>query len=310
MTVLVLGGSGFLGRAIARGLLDAGETVTTVSRTPVERLGERHEHHRASLDDVRVLPQLLAETARVIHAAGDTTPGSSATQPAAELEYNLLPLGRLLNWLIEAGSPPLLYVSSGGAIYDPASRAEQFTEEAPKKAQSYYSAAKLAAEHFVEAYHSAGGGAATIVRPANVYGPGQAGKKQFGIVPTLCNALLRGLEFPLWGDGSATRDYLYIDDFVALCVAALREQDAPAQLRRYNAGSGTGATVLELCRLLEAVSGRTLAMDHRPPRHVDVARAVLDSRHAMRQLGWQPRTDLRAGLTATWQWYRAAHGGS
>jgi UDP-glucose 4-epimerase len=301
MKSVILGGSGFLGQRLTQSLCARGQQVLTISRSPLAAVGPSHRHRDITLDDRRTLAPLLEDADFVFHLASDTTPGVSRLQPALEVSNNLLPLAGLLECLQALSKPTLVYISSGGAIYD--NTGEILSENSPKSPASYYGAGKLAAEALIQAYQRQTGYRAVILRPANVFGPGQIPKKQFGIVPTLCDCLLNEIPFTLWGDGSAVRDYLYIDDFLLLCQKIVEHPWPNPMLEILNAGTGEGHSILSLCKLLEQVSGRTLKIETMPPRGVDAQSVVLDSARAQAVLGWQAETDLETGLRETWRWF-------
>jgi UDP-glucose 4-epimerase len=303
MKTVILGGSGFLGQHLASRFSDDGHEVTTVSRSPRRSVSPQHQHRDITLDDRQALSELLAETDFLFHVASDTTPGSSRLQPGLEVVNNLLPLSGLLDNLQRVNKPLLVYVSSGGAVYDTGNGDGALAETGPTGPMSYYGAGKLAAEAFIQAYHHQSGHPALVIRPANIYGPGQIPKKQFGIVPTLCNCLMDNKPFTLWGDGSAVRDYLYIEDFLTLCSAIVDRNWQADSLEILNAGTGSGHSILELCRTLERVSGKSLTIDQQAPRGVDVPDIVLDCARAKDLLGWSAQTKLETGLTETWQWF-------
>jgi len=304
MKTVILGGSGFIGRSLAQQLCEAGEEVVTVSRAPLTPVAPNHRHRDVTLDDRRALGELLTDARYVFHAASDTTPGSSRLQPALEVSNNLLPLAGLLECLQAHPEVTLVYISSGGAIYDTDANTVGIAETANTAPPSYYGAGKLAAEALIQAYHRQTGHAAMILRPSNVYGPGQRPKNQFGIIPTLCRCLADGTTFTIWGDGTAVRDFVYLQDFLDLCQRIVRRASPKPGLETLNVGTGTGHSVNALCELLETVSGRTLHVEHQPPRGVDTGQVILDSSRARALLGWQPVTPLAEGLAATWQWFQ------
>jgi UDP-glucose 4-epimerase len=303
MKTIIIGGSGFIGQQLARQLVGAGHQVTTISRSPLRPLSPQHVHRDVTLDDRRVLRELLQGADFIFHLASDTTPGSSRLQPGLEVTNNLLPLSGLLDALQESHGPVLVYISSGGAVYDTSGGNLRFSESSPTAPASYYGAGKLAAEAFIQAYRGQTGHPAVIIRPANIYGPGQIPKEHFGIVPTLCNCLYQEQPFTIWGDGSAVRDYLYMPDFLDLCGKVTRHDWRQQSLETLNAGTGQGHSILELCELLRKVSGKTLKLDHRPPRGVDLPAVTLDTGRARKLLGWQSGTSLEEGLDVTWQWF-------
>lgn len=248
---------------------------------------------------------LLQDIDVLFHLACDSTPGSTRLDPVAEGVANILPSLELLTVLQDLPTLRLVFVSSGGAVYTADNGALPSREDCPVSPRSYYGAGKLALERFIEAFHHQTGNAAVILRPSNLYGPGQRARRQFGIVPTLMKALHAGEPFTIWGDGSARRDFLYIDDFLDLCrcvIGAPWQGDSVAIL---NAGSGESVSIIELCDLAERVTGRKLHREFAPRRGVDMPIARLDTEKARETLGWAARTQLPQGLESAWRWFLA-----
>lgn len=252
----------------------------------------------STFDEKEHFAGLLEQCELVIHAASNTTPSSSAAKP--QLDGNLRTTLALLKALQQARRTKLLYISSGGTLYRESHQV--LSEEAALMPRSYHGAGKAAAEHFIQAWALQCGGSAFVLRPSNIYGPGQYPKRGFGIVPTAMQSMIGRQPLQIWGDGSSVRDYLYIDDFVALCHAAISR--FPEQgLRTMNASSGVGVRLNDLISLIESVAGRAVAKDYFPPRDIDMHHVVLDNSLARRELNWLPQVELRSGLIDTWSWF-------
>jgi UDP-glucose 4-epimerase len=140
-----------------------------------------------------------------------------------------------------------------------------------------------------------------IVRPTNVYGPGQRAKREFAIVPTLMRNINDGSIFKVWGNGEATRDYLYADDFADFFVALTDRKWAG--VNTFNLASQRLCSVNDLCALLEKVSGRRLSLEYVSERGVDLLGLRIHSSAAKQELGWQATTPLEEGLLRTWEWF-------
>ena len=119
---------------------------------------------------------------------------------------------------------------------------------------SYHGAGKVALEAFFSVLGQRRPGGLTILRPSNIYGPGQALRAGFGIIPTLLERARDGGKVTIWGDGSSVRDYLYIDDMVAACRLALV---GPSGV--YNIGAGVGTSLNELIEQVQQITGRSVA---------------------------------------------------
>ena len=300
--ILILGGNGFIGRQLACTLQQAGHDVLVLTRSVDHSLEERGIGVRcAAYLDAEDFHTPLADADLVIHAASTSTPGKTAGVPLAEMDGNLRPTLALLSALQQRPDCRLLYVSSGGTLYgDCASPAGEEHALAPR---SYYAAGKIAAEHFIQAYARQFGGHACILRPSNLYGPGQPARPGFGVIPAAFQAILRGAPFELLGDAQAMRDYLYIDDFVELCRRIV-EHPASTPLQTLNAASGEGTSLAALIEQIGAVSGSTLSVAQSQARSGDVQHIVLDPGLAASVYHWRAGTSLREGLERTWQWWK------
>lgn len=294
--ILLIGGSGFIGSALARRLAGHGHPVTILSRHRPSDNMDGVDWRQGSLDDATLLGTLLPECRSVIYLATTSTPSLNAREPAREAQENLLPLLRLLEAMTSHPHIPLIYLSSGGAIYGNPLYLP-VDEKHPLAPLSHHAAGKAAAEQFLGVF-SRQGHRVSILRPANVYGPGQALQTGFGFVRHLLEHLQQETPMTIWGDGKTARDYLYIDDMINACEAVL---DNPIT-GTFNLGSGTALSLKKLCGLAEDVTGRRLELQYEPARGVDVRSIALDSSSFRLNYGWQPQTAIEEGLSLTWKW--------
>lgn len=299
--ILIIGAGGFVGRHLARVCALRGQRVIAASRVAFEPDVPGIDVHAGALGEPHDFRPLLARSHLVVHLASASTPGSTAAQPLFELEHNLRPTLALLQAMQECADTPLLYVSSGGTLYGRQDNlcADESTSVSPR---SYHGAGKVAAEHFIVAWCAQFGASATILRPSNLYGPGQTERAGFGVVPAALGKTLRGETLHVWGDGSATRDYLYIDDFMRLCLA-VADAPHPPGARIVNACSGVSVSLNALFAAIESVTGRHLERTYDPSRAVDALRVNMDASLVRELYGWTPQTPLLEGLRRTWEWF-------
>ena len=281
--VLLLGGAGFIGGALARRLKQEEITVHVIGRHDTERL-----------------EQVLPQCGTVIHLASATTPGSSASHPHLEL-VNLALTLRLLDLLQTQPQTHLIFFSSGGTVYGNPDRLP-VAEDAPIAPLSNHGAGKASQEAFCQAFR-AQGHAVTILRPSNAYGPGQTIKSGFGLVRTMLEHVRVGTTMEIWGDGENIRDFIYIDDVVD---AAMRLIKLPQDSGTYNLGSGKGYSINQVRGIVEQVTGIELKTSYRPARGIDVRAVVLDMSRLEARLSWKPQTSLEEGVSRTLKWLKQA----
>lgn len=280
--ILLLGGGGFIGTALAARLQRTGQSV---------RILRRHQ-----TSDVMHLQEALRGCHAVVHLACATTPGASASRPELELD-NIELTSQLVALLQHQPGIHPIFFSSGGTVYGDCGP-EPVDEDAPLAPLSAHGAAKVTQESAFEALRSRGH-AVTVLRPSNAYGPGQALKGGFGLVRTLLECARQDVPMQIWGDGGNVRDFIYIGDVVE---ATAKLVGLPDDNGTYNLGSGLGYSVNQVIDMVQRVCGRSLATTHGPARSADVRRVVLDTARLEARLGWQPETPLEAGIANTWKW--------
>lgn len=302
-TICLIGGMGFLGTALRRHLRNDGRELIVVGRggnAPVME-GERY----VSADDLPALQAALsAEPSPVIiDLAYSTVPSTSFEDPITDFSANLGSVIRHLQLAADVGAGLFLFISSGGTVYGDAGAA--IAETAAKAPLSPYGITKLACEHYAGLFHKTHRVPAIVVRPSNVYGPGQWPFRGQGLVATAFGAALTSAPVTVYGDGSQVRDFLYVDDFCSGVAAAVTSGE-PGEA--YNLGSGTGTSVRELLREIGVITGRDgklLRVEWREPRPFDVRCNILDSSKLRAVGGWAPATSLCEGLESTWEWMKA-----
>ncbi len=300
-------GAGFLGTALANHMASRGQRVHLLSRRERAPHAVGIQYHSGSLDDQNLLRDLLRTCRTVYHAASTTTPGSSAHDPVLEGVDNILPTLKLLQTLQESRDTHLIYLSSGGCLYGDLSDNPANEQMCPQPL-SYHGAGKAAIEGFLRAYALSQPSAArvTILRPSNLYGPGQSLRSGFGLVRTVLERLRMGQPIDVWGNGEMVRDYLYIDDLVEACIA-VDQPDSEPRYRLFNVGTGVGCAINHLIATAERVSGHPANIRHLPPRPVDTRYVVLDSSALRLSTDWSPSVSLEEGLRYTWQWLGRPH---
>lgn len=296
--VVVLGGGGFVGSAITRGLVSDGYDVTVAEREPPKDL-DRLAGARVLMRDAgdpAIYDELLDGAMAVVYAVGCLFPGESNASPLADIQDSLTPLIQLLEALRRQPEVPMVFLSSGGTVYGNPMMIP-VTEDHPTNPTTSYGILKLTGEKYIGMYRQLYGVQASVLRVANAYGPFQPPGRGQGVVGVFVDRVARGLPVRVFGSGRVVRDYIHVDD-VARAVGASIATATPHTL---NIGTGVGTSVLQMVQLLEEISGRAIALDHLPSRDFDVESIVLDVATFRALVGRDP-IDLTAGLTATYEW--------
>lgn len=295
--VCLIGGDGFIGRALRRLYASSQRPVTVVGRTAVADMGPNESFLFSNElgEQTRASAELSGGV--VIDLAYPTMPSAIATNPDVAEEM----ARRHYRFATQIGAERYLYLSSGGCVYGRYPVA--VTEQSETRPCSTYGVAKLAAEQTLLANRMIGTDV-VIARPGNVYGIEQIPFRGQGLVATAFGAAIERRPLTIFGDGSQVRDYLFADDCAAGIDALMERGDAGEV---YNLGTGEGTSVSQLLARIATIvqeDSYRQTVVWANARSVDVESNILDSGKAKASCGWQPRTSLDDGLRATWDWLK------
>ena len=297
MRYVVTGAAGFIGSHLLRALLERGHDATgwdaftdyydpalkeeNASGLPVERVD--------LVDDALGLEGVDG----LFHLAGQPGVRSFGAVFPTYVRQNVLATQRLFETAVAAGARTVL--ASSSSIYGDAAAFPTPEDTAPRPL-SPYGITKLACEHLAHAYGQEFGLEAVTLRYFTIYGPRQRPDMALARM-VACVAERR--PFELFGDGSQSRSFTYVDDAVEATIAAMERGTAA---RTYNVGGGEEVSMLEALEALAAVAGRRLEVVRSPRREGDAARTAADTSRIAADLGWEARTPFAAGLEAQWRW--------
>jgi UDP-glucose 4-epimerase len=304
MRVLVTGGAGFIGSHLTDGFLARGDEVTVVDDLSAGRAGRLDEAaalHKLSIADADPFTELVSQVRPqlICHLAAHIDVRSSVASPATDAQANVVGTVNVLE-AARAIDARVLFASSGGALYGRNAPIPSREDVLPLPG-SPTGIAKYCAEQYIGLYNRLHGTRHSILRLANVYGPRQDPGGESGVIPIFCASVLAGQAPPVYGDGTQTRDYVYVADTVSAFLAAADT----ARPGTWNIGAGTEVSVLDIVAIIDAVAGGAPAPQFGQPRTGELLRSALAVSRAARDLGWQPRVPLQAGVAVVYRWIQA-----
>ena len=316
MRVLVTGGAGFIGSNLVDRLLAEGHAVDVIddlstgslanlsearSDPSVEFTFQRLDIRAEAVADVieRRRPEV------VFHLAAQSDVRVSVERPIFDAEVNILGTLNVLEGARRAGARKVVFAASGGTLYGDVDAADLPVRESHvHQPQSPYGVSKKAAVDYLAAYRELHNVEFTAVALANVYGPRQDPQGEAGVVAIFAGRLLAGEPCTIFGDGTQTRDFVYIDDVVdAFARAAERGGGLVV-----NIGTGVETSVNQLYATMASLMGIADAPTYAPGRPGEILRSALDPGRAAIHLGWKPWTSLRDGCDGVLRWFEERRG--
>jgi UDP-glucose 4-epimerase len=306
MNILVTGGAGFIGSHMAKRHLEDGHRVVVVDDLSAgrrEKVPEKAKFVQADIAETDLEPLLREEKIEFVsHHAAQIDLRHSVSDPLYDARANILGSLKLLEACRRAGVRRVLFSSTGGALYGEPEGGRPAREDHPTNPVSPYGCAKLSIEKYLHYYTVIHDFQTQVFRYANVYGPGQNGTGEAGVVAIFAEAILHGRRPKIRGDGEQTRDYIYVGDLVETAARAA----ASGESGTWNLGTGVETSVN---RLFELIANQ---LEYREqPEHValppgEQRRSVLDGSAASRAFDLPPYTTLEEGLEITADFFRRA----
>jgi UDP-glucose 4-epimerase len=299
-TALVTGGAGFIGSTLVRLLIERGYRVRIY-----DDLSSGSREHLEGLDvelvlgDVRELEPLTHACdgcQTMFHLAAGAGVVDSIEDPIRNFDLNARGTVVALWAAKQAGVERFVFSSSNAPLGDNAYPAR---EDKPVAPLSPYGAGKATGEAYCSAFHGAYGFDAVAVRFSNAYGPRSARKSN--VIPLFIRLIMAGEPLTIYGDGSQTRDFVFVSDLANGLIRAAETPGAGGEI--FQLASGVETSLNELVALLGDVSGRTPEVRHEPPRAGEIQRNYSLIDKARERLGHAPAVPLADGLERTWRWF-------
>jgi UDP-glucose 4-epimerase len=292
---LVTGGAGFIGSHLVDRLLDCGHAVAVVDNLTTGQLRNVNHHavfYHAELNDPKIEQIVQRERPEIVfHLAAQSSVRESAIDPVNDADSNVVGTVRLISACASEGVDRFIFSSTGGAIYGNPD-VIPCDEDTPVNPLTPYGLSKRIGELYLELFHRTYGLDYTILRYANVYGPGQDPKGEAGVIAIFAGMMLEGKCPTIFGDGTQERDFVYVSDVVEANIAAIERGNGGT----YNIGTGDAVSIGRIYELLQGIIGFDAAASYQRRRPGDVFRIALDPSRAANELSWKPTVPLEQGL--------------
>ena len=316
--VLITGGLGFIGSNLAIRLVQEGARVSLADAeipgyganlANIREIRDDVQLERSDVRDESAMSRLVADRDVIFHLAAQVSHVMSLSNPYPDIDINIKGTAAVLEACRKGNTAAIVVRSGTRGQYGPAVRLP-VSEEAPSDPRGLYEISQLSAEMICRAYTRIHGVRTVPLRLTNIYGPrAQMKHSQFGVVNWFVRLALEPRPIPIFGTGKLVRDFLYVDDCVDALLRAAAEPQAVGQI--LNVGNDQASTFLEVAEILrELVPGTTIEYtDFTPERRAQEPGDFLSDITKIRAvLGWEPKVELRDGLSRTVEFYRGRRG--
>jgi len=303
--VLVTGGAGFIGSHLVSELIERGNSVRVLDNIST---GTRQNLSNLNVDlvvgdirDLETVESVMEGMGQVFHLAAEVSVPGSMTQPLTCYETNVIGTLNVLESARKAGARCVVMASSA-AVYGKSDTSVD--EESPKQPLSPYAASKLAMEALGELYTSVYELPTVALRFFNVFGPRQSPASPYAAaVPIFIRAMLAGEAPVIFGDGSQTRDFIYVGDVARALLLAAEQEKAKGEVM--NIGGGASISILELVEVVRSLLPEAPETTFGPARIGDIHYSQAVVTKAKTHLDFSPEISIRDGLQETIRWFRS-----
>lgn len=303
--VLVMGGLGFIGSHLCRALLKCNYQVRIFdklygSRNLIHDIQEKLEIEEGDIEKPKDVLQSLKEIDVAIDLIHTTVPGSSMQNPAYDVNSNVVSSVNWLSLLKKTHLSRIIYLSSGGTVYG-VPKKNPIDEDHLTDPICSYGITKLAIEKYVAIFANLNGIEYRICRPSNVYGEGQRLNIGQGVIGVFLERALKGQPIEIWGDGTVSRDYLYVKDLVNGIMELIAHK---GKEHVFNISTGAGRSLNDLISIIRHKLNIPLKVTYKRSRGFDVPVNILDNKRLKNETGWEPKTEITEGIRRVYDWLK------
>lgn len=302
MKVVILGGGGFLGKALLERLISEQFEIVVFDKA-LPNFSKSHEKIEWIVGDfsnIQHVEKSIQNADVIVHLISTILPKGIDANLVGDLQNNVTPTLQLLDKAIKHKVKKVIFVSSGGTVYGEPIYLP-IDEKHPTNPLSSYAVTKLMIEKYLLLYHSMLGLNVKILRVTNPYGEYQRTDRAQGAIGIFLSKALCGQPINIWGDGSVIRDYIYVHDVADALNKSISYEGTESI---FNISSGVGTSLNELAQLIEKITGFQISKNYLQERNFDVHANVLSNKLAREELGWMPNTSLIEGVTRTFNYMK------
>jgi len=307
---LITGVAGFIGSALVRAVLAQGDQLRGIDNFATgkrENLGEilaQMDFRQVDLLDLEALREACVEVDYVLHEAAIPSVPKSVLDPLGSNRANVDGTVNLLVAARDAKVKRVVYAASSSAYGDTPTLPKR--EDMTPNPISPYAVAKLASEHYMISFYRCYGLETVCLRYYNVFGPRQDPTSPYsGVLAKFITLMLKGETPTIFGDGTQSRDFTYIDNTVEANLLAAKAPAAEVAGRVFNVATGRRVDLNEMFQALKRLTGYSGEVRYGPERGGDIKHSLADIAQAEKHMGYKPKVDFEEGLRRTVEWYRA-----
>src|SRR5438270_6201577 len=307
---LITGIGGFIGSSLARALLSRGEQVRGVDnfatgrRENLAEILDRIDFREADILDLDAMKKACVGADYVLHQAAIPSVPKSVLDPLASNRANVDGTVNLLVAARDAKVKRVVYAASSSVYGDTPTLPKH--EDMPPNPISPYAVATLASEYYMVSFYRCYGLETVCLRYFNIFGPRQDRSSPYsGVLTKFITQMLKGQQPTIFGDGTQSRDFTYVDNAVEANLLACKAPANQVAGGVFNIASGHRADLNQTFRLLKTLIGYTGDVKYAPERAGDVKHSLADITRAEKYLGYKPKIEFEDGLSRTIEWYRS-----
>ena len=304
MKVVVTGGAGFIGSHLVDALIENGEEVVVIdnlSSGKKENVNEKAKFYEVDLLDDKLYEIFEKENPEIVfHLAAQVNIRKSVSDVIFDANNNIIASLKLLELSRKFNVKKFIFSSSGGAIYGDAEEIPT-SENYDKNPESPYGCAKLAIEKYLNFYFKNYGLNYSCLRYSNVYGKRQDPNGEVGVIAVFFRDMINGKNPVIFGDGSKTRDFVYVEDVVNANLLAMNDERNTA----YNVGTGKETSILEIFNKINSLFDNKFKAIFEDDKKGEQLRSFLNIRKIKNNLSWVPEVSLDEGLKRVFEWHES-----